>query len=88
MFCFLTLYFGTMVRLIWSRHGLLLENLALRQQLVVLKRRRPRPKLDLSDKLFGLVVRRRWSDWKQALSSSPPKPSTDGTALDSVATGG
>jgi hypothetical protein len=56
-----------LVRFLRSRHSLLLENLALRQQLVVLKRRHPRPKLDLSDKLFWLLVRRCWSGWKQAL---------------------
>src|SRR5262249_35898582 len=67
MFRFLTLCFGTLVRLFRSRHSLLLENLALRQQLVVLKRRHPRPKLDLFDKLFWLVVRRCWSGWKQAV---------------------
>src|SRR6516225_4973404 len=63
MFCFLRLCFGTLVRLLRSRHSLLLENLALRHQLVVLKSRHPRPKLDLSDKLFWLLVRRCWSGW-------------------------
>ena len=73
MFRFLTLCFETLVRLFWSRHSLLLENLALRQQLVVLKRRHPRPKLDLFDKLFWLVVRRCWSGWKQALLVVTPE---------------
>ena len=73
MFRFLTLCFGTLVRLFRSRHSLLLENLALRQQLVVLKRRHPRPKLDLFDKLFWLVVRRCWSGWKQALLVVTPE---------------
>jgi len=71
MFCFLSLCFETLVCLLRSRHSLLLENLALRQQLVVLKRRQPRPKLDLSDKLFWLFVRRCWSSWKQALVVTP-----------------
>jgi len=56
MFRFLRLCFGTVARLFRSRYSLLLENLTLRQQLVVLKRRHPRPKLDLSDKLFWLVA--------------------------------
>ena len=73
MFCFLRLGFGTLVRLFRSHHSLLLKNLALRQQLVVLKRRHPRPKLDLSDKLFCLVVRRYWSGWKQALLVVTPE---------------
>jgi len=66
MFRFLKLCFGTLVRLFRSRYSLLLENLALGQQLVVLKRRHPHPKLDLFDKLFWLVVRRGWSGWEQA----------------------
>jgi len=37
---FLGLCFGMLVRLFRRRHSLLLENLALRQQVVVLKRRR------------------------------------------------
>src|SRR5215472_1161540 len=73
MFCFLRLWFGTLVRLLRSRHCLLLENLVLRQQLVVLKRRHPRPKLNLFDKLFWLLARRCWSDWKQALLVVTPE---------------
>ena len=73
MFCFFRLCFGTLVRLLWSRHSLLLENLVLRQQLVVLKHRHPRPKLDLFDKLFWLLVRRCWSGWKQALLVVTPE---------------
>jgi putative transposase len=67
MFRFLRLCFGTLVRLFCSHHGLLLENLALRQQLVVLKRHHPRPRLSLFDRLFWLLVRRCWSGSKQAL---------------------
>jgi len=52
MFCFLRLCFGTLVRLFRSRHSLLLENLALRQQLVVLKRRHPHPKAGLVRQAF------------------------------------
>src|SRR5262249_6209552 len=59
MFHLIKLCFGTVVRLFRSRHSLLLENLALRQQLVVLKRHHPRPRLGLSHKLFWLVVRQR-----------------------------
>jgi hypothetical protein len=73
MFCFLRLGLGTLVRLLRSRHSLLLENLALRQQLVVFKRRHPRIKLDLSEKLFWLPVRRCWLGWKQALLVVTPE---------------
>ena len=73
MFRFLGLSFGTLVRLFRSHRSLLLENLALRQQLVVLKRRHPRPRLDLFDRLFWLLVRRCWSGWKQALLVVTPE---------------
>lgn len=56
MFRFIGLCFGTVVRLLRARRSLLLENLALRQQLVVLKRRHPQPRLDLLDKLFWVAV--------------------------------
>ena len=52
MFCFLRLCSGTLVRLFRSHHSLLLENLALRQQLVVLKRRHPRRKAGLVRQAF------------------------------------
>ena len=39
----------------------------LRQQLAVLKRRHPRPRPSLLDKLFWVVVRRLWPKWKRAL---------------------
>src|SRR5882762_4362767 len=59
---------GEFVRLFRTRRRLLLENLALRQQLGVLKRRHPRPRLASFDKLFWILVRRFWSRWKQALT--------------------
>jgi hypothetical protein len=73
MFRLFGLFFGTLVRLFRSHHRLLLENLALRQQLVALKRRHTRPELDLFDKLFWVLVRRCWSGWKQALLVVKPE---------------
>jgi putative transposase len=58
---------GAILRLLCTRRMLLLENLALRQQLAALKRRRPRPRLGIFDKLFWVFARRFWSGWKQAL---------------------
>jgi hypothetical protein len=43
---------GAVVRFFRARRTLLLENLALRQQLATLKRKHPRPKLAAFDKLF------------------------------------
>src|SRR5467141_3887914 len=73
MFRFAGLCLGTLVRLMRARRSLLLENLALRQQLAVLKRRRPRPRLDLLDKLFWVAVRRFWSGWQQSLIAVTPE---------------
>jgi putative transposase len=52
-------------RLFRSRRDLLLENLALRQQLAVLKVRQPR--FAACDKLFWVKLCRLWPGWKQAL---------------------
>jgi hypothetical protein len=72
MFRFISLCFGTLVRLLRARGSLLLENLALRQQLAVLKRRHPLPRLDLLDKLFWVAVGRFWSGWQHSAGLLSP----------------
>jgi hypothetical protein len=67
MFDLFCLWFGAILRIFRNRQDLLLENLALRQQLVVLKRRHPKPKLGLLDRLFWVAARRFWSRWKESL---------------------
>ena len=62
-----------LVRLLLERRSLLLENLTLRQQLTVLKRRHPKLRIGLLDKLFWLAVRRVWSGWKQSLIVVTPE---------------
>ena len=56
-----------------SRRDLLLENLALRQQIAALKRLHPQPRIPTSDKLFWVVLRRFWPRWRQALSFVQPE---------------
>src|ERR1700736_4364318 len=73
MFRFIGLCFGTLVRLLRVRRSLLFENLVLRQQLAVLKRRHPRPRLDLVDKLFWVAIRRFWCGWQQSLIAVTPE---------------
>ena len=73
MFNTLSLGFGFFARFFRSRASLVLENLVLRQQLAVLKRRRPRHTLGIFDKLFWVVVSRFWSGWKQALVVVTPE---------------
>ena len=45
-----------------SRVELALEILALRQQLAILKRKRPRPSLNSADRLFWVLLGRVWPD--------------------------
>jgi putative transposase len=73
MFNVFLLWFGAFVRLFRSRGNLVFENFVLRQQLAVLKRRRPRPSLSIFDKLFWVAVRRFWSKWKEALIVVTPE---------------
>jgi hypothetical protein len=61
------LCFRAILRAFRTRRSLILENLALRQQLAVLKRKHPRPKLGPLDKMFWVLARRFWSGWKEAL---------------------
>ena len=56
-----------------GRTQLALEILALRQQVAVLKRKRPRPKLNPMDRLFWTTLRRLWSGWADALLIVKPE---------------
>jgi len=58
---------ATFSKILRSRRDLLLENLASRQQLAVLTRKQPRPHPSLAHKLFWVLLRRLWSDWRKAL---------------------
>lgn len=50
-----------------SRSELLLENLALRQQLAVLQRSTPRPRFRRQDRLFWALLSRSWEAWRHHL---------------------
>jgi len=63
----LRLLFTLLVRSLRSRHHLLLENLALRQQVLVLARHRPRPRFPNSDRFLWVLLRRFWPRWRRAL---------------------
>jgi hypothetical protein len=73
MFRFLPLWLGAILRLFRSRQDLLVENLALRQQLSIFERRNPRPTLAVLDKLFWALACRFWSDWKKLLLVVAPE---------------
>ena len=51
------LLLGILLAAVRSRSALVLENLALRQQVAVLKRKRPRPFLNRFDRLFWTTLR-------------------------------
>ena len=58
----------------FQRHSqLLLENLALRHQLAVLKRQPGKPKLHPADRLLWVGLRCLWSHWREVLLLFQPQ---------------
>ncbi len=56
-----------------SRATLQLENIALRQQVAVLKRERRQPRLRPLDRVFWVFLSRLWPRWKDALAIVKPE---------------
>ncbi len=56
-----------------SREDLILENLALRQQLMALHSKRPRRRLTALHKLFWVLLRGLWSEWERPLILVTPR---------------
>ena len=58
-------------RLVWligkGHRGVVMENLALRQQLSIYKRNQKRPRLVGRDRFFWLALSTVWKDWRRAL---------------------
>ena len=52
---------------------LALENLALRQQLAILKRPKKRPQIRTKDRLFWIMLSRFWSNWQEPLIVVKPE---------------
>ena len=52
---------------------LIAENLCLRQQLIVLQRRYPRPRLSNADRRFWILASRWFSDWRHPLLIVKPE---------------
>jgi len=59
--------------LLTPRYSLVIENLALRQQLVVLRRHTRRPELRNRDRLFWVVLSHLWRDWRSILVIVKPE---------------
>jgi putative transposase len=56
-----------------TRQTLLLENLALRQQLAVLQRDSKRPRLIKADRVFWVLLSRIWNGWAGTLTLVKPE---------------
>jgi putative transposase len=68
----LTAVFGAFIAAFRPKASLVLENLALRHQLAVLRRATPRPKLRPVDRAFWVVLSRVWSRWTDVLAIVKP----------------
>jgi hypothetical protein len=70
----LLIVFGGLASIFKTSAQLRLENIALRQQLVVLRRSAPeRLRLTSADRIFWVWLRHVWSDWKSALMIVKPE---------------
>src|SRR6201997_2209974 len=67
MFASLRHLIGWVINAFRSRQDLLLENLALRQQVLALHGKRPGHRLSTLQKWFWVILRRLWSGWKTPL---------------------
>ncbi len=63
-----------------SHATLRLENIALRHQVAVLKRERPRPRIHPFDRVFWVFLSRLWPRWKDALVIVKPETSNSAFA--------
>ena len=59
------------------RKDLVLENLALRQQLLALHEKRPRRRLSTAHKCFSILLRSVWSGWPKPLVLVTPRTVVD-----------
>jgi len=72
MFCWLNFGLRLAVALLKSRCPLLLENAALRHQLLVLSRKTQRPRFNPVDRAFWVWLFLVWSRWRQAIRLVKP----------------
>jgi hypothetical protein len=68
----LKLILWTVRSLLIPRQALLLENLALRQQLAVATRAGRRPRRRDADRAFWVAVRQVWTDWQGSVAIVKP----------------
>ena len=82
-------FVGWLVGAFRSREVLMLENLALRQQLLALRAKRPRRRLGFFDKVFWVALRKLWSclGLRYNCVKAGPMTSRNVPARDSLAEG-
>ncbi|MCP4049426.1 MAG: hypothetical protein GY730_01790 [bacterium] len=56
-----------MVLMVALNRYLIIENLALRQQLAIMKHNAKRPKIRKRDRIFWIILSKFWNRWKSAL---------------------
>ena len=64
---------GWLIGAFRSRQDLVLENLALRQQLLTLHAQRPRRRFTTPQKLFWVLLRKGWAGWRRPLILVAPR---------------
>jgi len=70
-----------------SRTDLVIENVALRQQVATLLKQRRRPTLDNADRAFWVALRAAWPRRMNTLVIVKTDTVANGTGIDSIATG-
>ena len=73
MFELLVVLVGALRASVRARASLVAENLALRQQLAVVRRKKKRPRVVPVDRAFWVVLSRVWSRWAEALAIVKPE---------------
>src|SRR5882757_661869 len=73
MFALIQQLLATILTQVQSRQELILENLALRQQLAVLMRKRPRPRFGVFDRMLWMAFSKTWAKWKDSLHLVTPR---------------
>jgi hypothetical protein len=67
------LFISALASLFKIHRELVLENLALRQQLAIHKRCQPRPNLQPADRLFWVWLAKIWTSWRSTLLIVKPE---------------
>ena len=68
-----TIVFRALRLVFRSRSELVLENIALREQVDALKQKRPRPQLADADRAFWVAMRTAWNGWAERLVIVKPE---------------